>query len=179
MVFLEGESTRQLVTIIVTVAVWIFLKVTFLYFFFRPKYEAHTLENISSYLNLITVFLFCTSVFNLIILLRVPAWLGAIGSMVLVGLLSYQLFWIDNLAFRTQWRTVAVITLVTGELFLAVSFLPTSVYVNALLMTLGYYTMTGLARNWLLNIRERRVIARYLLISCSILVIMLLTAKWI
>ncbi|OGY51325.1 MAG: hypothetical protein A3J59_02555 [Candidatus Buchananbacteria bacterium RIFCSPHIGHO2_02_FULL_56_16] len=179
LVFLEGESTRQLVTIIVTVAVWIFLKVTFLYFFFRPKYEAHTLENISSYLNLITVFLFCTSVFNLIILLRVPAWLGAIGSMVLVGLLSYQLFWIDNLAFRTQWRTVAVITLVTGELFLAVSFLPTSVYVNALLMTLGYYTMTGLARNWLLNIRERRVIARYLLISCSILVIMLLTAKWI
>lgn len=179
LVFLDGESTKQLVTVITTVSVWIFLKVTFLYFFFRPKYEAHTLENISSYLNLITVFLFSSSMFNLIILLRVPAWQGAIGSLVLVGLLSYQMFWIGDLGFRTAWRSVAVITLVTGELFLAVSFLPTSVYVNGLLMTLGYYTMTGLARNWSLNIRERRVVVRYLLISFSILVIILLTAKWI
>ena len=117
--------------------------------------------------------------FNFIILLQVPAWQGAIGSMVVIGLLSYQLFWIGDLGFRTQWRTLAVITLVTGELFFAVSFLPTSVYVNGLLMTLGYYTMTGLARNWLLNIRERWVVVRYLLISFSILVIILLTAKWI
>ena len=179
LVFLEGESTKQLVTMITTISVWIFLKVTFLYFFFRPKYEPHTLENISSYLNLVAVFLFSSSVFNFIILLQVPAWQGAIGSMVVIGLLSYQLFWIGDLGFRTQWRTLAVITLVTGELFFAVSFLPTSVYVNGLLMTLGYYTMTGLARNWLLNIRERWVVVRYLLISFSILVIILLTAKWI
>lgn len=177
--FLEGEWPKQLAVIITTVAVWVFLKVTFLYFSFRPKYQVHALENISSYLNLIAIFLFNSDLFNLMILLDVALWQAVIASLLLAGALSYQLFWVSDIGTWTAWRFIAVITLVTGELFLAVSFLPTSVYVNGLLITLGYYTMTGLARNWLLNIRERQVTRRYLLISLSVLVIILLTAKWI
>ena len=179
LIFLESPSTQQLVAFVTTAAVWIFLKVTFLYFSFRPKYEAHSLENISSYLNLITIFLFSSNAFNVIVLLRVPVWQAALGCVLLFGLLSYQLFWISDITFRASWRSVLAITLVGAEFFLALSYLPTSVYVNGLMITLGYYAMTGLARNWLLNIREGRVVLRYLLISFSILAILLLTAKWV
>ena len=73
---------------------------------------------------------------------------------------------------------VAVIGLITTEIFLVATYLPSSVYVNAVLVTLAYYNMTGLARNWLLEIKERRILKRYVIISAVTFLIILATAKW-
>ena len=79
---------------------------------------------------------------------------------------------------KNGWAYVIIITLATVEIFWAVSFLPTSIYVNGMVVVISYYLLAGLARNWLLGIRGRKVVKRYLLISFVALAIVLLTAKW-
>ena len=75
LIFLEGKFIRHAFLLVVVILFWLFLKVVFLYFHLRPKYQAHTLENVSSYLNLITIFLLFSGFFNLFIFLNVSFWL--------------------------------------------------------------------------------------------------------
>jgi len=69
--------------------------------------------------------------------------------------------------------------LIISEIFLTVSFLPSSIYVNGMLVTISYYMLSGLARNWLIGIKDKRVVKRYVVTSLSLLVLILLTAKWL
>ncbi len=177
--FLEGRWFRQIFLLILVFGLWLFLEVIFLYFFFRPKYQAHALENISSYLNLMAFFLIFSGFFSLSIFLGFPSWFLGIISVVVVGFLTYQLFWVSNIPTVSAWPYLVIITLITEELFLATRFLPTSVYVNSLIITSAYYLLSGLARNWLLGIQEIKVIKRYLIITFICLVIILITAKWV
>ena len=176
--FLEGNLFKQIFLIGLVILVWIFLEVIFLRFHLSPKYQAHSLENISTHLSLLTVFLVASSFFSLRIFLGVPLWLLIISFGFILALATYQLIWSSDTKLVTSWPYIGVITIVATEIFWAVSFLPTSVYVNGLVVTVSYYLMTGLARNWLLGIQEGKVIKRYLLISTITLIIILATAKW-
>jgi hypothetical protein len=154
------------------------LEVIFLRFQLSSRYQAHSLENISTHLSLLTVFLVASSFFSLRIFLGVPLWLLIISFGFILALATYQLIWSSDTKLVTSWPYISVITIVATEIFWAVGFLPTSVYVNGLVVTISYYLMTGLARNWLLGIQEGKVIKRYLLISTITLIIILATAKW-
>ena len=173
--FLEGVFLKHFFFLILVVLIWSFLEVVFLRFHFRPKYQAYSLENISTHLNLITVFLTASSLFSFVIFLGLFWWLAIGVFIVIVLLLAHQSIETDSFA---GWPYVLVITLLTTEIFWAVIFLPTSVYVNGIIVTIGYYLITGLIRNWLLEIRGKKVVFRYLLISVICLIIILVTAKW-
>lgn len=176
--FLEGFYWRQFFCLITAVLLGVFLEMIYLWFHRRPKYQPNALENISAHLNLLTVFLLASSAYSLIIFLAFPLWLLLILFALSVLILTYELCWVDNVIFPASWPYLVVITLITLEVFLAVSFLPNSVYISGLIVAVVYYLMTGLARNWFLGVKENKVIKRYLLISLIILLIVLLTAKW-
>jgi len=176
--FLEGRFFKQFFVIVLSVLVWVFLQVVFLKFHLRAKYQAYSLENIATHFNLITVFLIASSFFNLTIFLGVPAWLLVIIFAIINILLIYQLVRLSDIALAVGWPYVVVITLIAAEIFWAVSFLPTSVYINGLIVTIVYYLITGLARNRLLGVWQKQVIKRYLLISLISLAVVLLSAKW-
>ncbi|MFA6322586.1 MAG: hypothetical protein WCX71_03870 [Candidatus Buchananbacteria bacterium] len=176
--FLEGQYARQLFLLGQMVLLWAYLEIIFLRYHLRPKYEPYSLENVTVHLNLITIYLTACGFYNLILFLAINFWL-LLGLFVLIGLLmSYQLIWASGVTTRVGWHYLAVISLLTAELFWIVNYLPTSIYVNGLMVTLGYYLMSGLSRNWLLGIRDSQVIKRYLIIGSFILLIILITAKW-
>ncbi|MFA5022486.1 MAG: hypothetical protein WC508_05415 [Patescibacteria group bacterium] len=176
--FLEGGAIKQIFVIILVFLVGIFLETIFLWFHLRPKYQPNALENISTHLNLIIIFFLATGFFSLILFLEAPLWLLVAIFAGVSAVLTYQLIWISGVNWSVGYPYISVITIVITEIFVAVSFLPTSVYFSALLVTISYYLMTGLTRNWLLEIREKRVVQRYLLISFGCLIIILATAKW-
>jgi len=176
--FLEGRFFKQFFVVVLSVLIWVFLKVVFLKFHFRARYQAYSLENISTHFNLIAVFLIASSFFNLTIFLGVPAWLLVIIFATINVLLIYQLVRLSDVTLSIGWPYVVVITLIATEIFWAVSFLPTSVYINGLIVTIVYYLVTGLARNRLLGVWQKQVIKRYLLISLISLAAILLSAKW-
>lgn len=176
--FLEGYLFRQFFIIILAVLIWAFLELTYLRFHLRLKYQVHALENISTYINLITVFLTVSSFFGLIIFLDFSFWILTTIFAVLIILLNYQIAYSSEAPLNSSWLYILAITLMMIEIFWSVNFLPTSIYVNGLVVTISYYLMSGLARNWLLGIQERKVVLRYLVISFISLIIILVTAKW-
>lgn len=177
--FLEGQLLKQLFVTGLTISIWVFLKTLFLKFHQKSKYQLYSLENISINLNLLTIFFITSSFFSLIIFLGVSFWFLLVIFSLIVTFLNYQLIWVGGVKLKVGWPYILIITIALIEIFWAISFLPTSVYVNGIIMTVSYYLMSGLARNWLLGIREKRVIKRYLLISIIVLIIILLTAKWV
>jgi len=174
----EGYLFRQFFIIILVVLIWAFLELTYLRFHLRLKYQVHSLENISTYINLIIVFFSTSSFFGLIIFLDFSFWILTAIFAVLIILLNYQIVYSSEAPLNSSWLYILAITLMMIEIFWSVSFLPTSIYANGLIVTISYYLMSGLARNWLLGIQERKVVFRYLLISFISLIIILVTAKW-
>lgn len=176
--FLEGFYLRQFLCLIVAALLGIFLEMIYLWLHARPKYQPHALENISAHLNLLTVFLISSGAYSLIIFINFPFWPLILIYTLLVLLLTYQLCWVENILFPASWPYIAVASVVTLEIFLAVSFLPTSAYVSGLIVALIYYLITGLWRNLFLGVKEKKVIKRYLLISIIVFLIIMATAKW-
>lgn len=176
--FLEGVVVRQIFLLILVIAIWAYMEVVYLWLHFRPKYQPHSLENISTHLNLITIFLTASGLYSLIVFFGFPTWALVIIFAIIASLLTHQMVWASGTTFKSEWPYVVVIGLITVQVFIATSFLPTSIYVNGLLVTLSYYVMTGISRNWLLGIKDKKVIKRYLVISGIFLVLILLTAKW-
>ena len=178
LVFLDSTIIRQIFLIILVVGIWTYFEVVYLWLHSRPKYQPHSLENISTHLNLLTIFLSASGLFSLIIFFGLSQWALALIFVIISGLLTHQMVWASGATLRSDWPYVFVITLAVTQVFIAVSFLPTSIYVNGLVITLAYYVMTGISRNWLLDIKNNKVIRRYLTISFVSLVVILATAKW-
>jgi len=178
-IFLDGGWLRQLVIFAVVVLNWLFLKVMFLYLYHRPKYQAHTLGNISGYISLVSVFFLIAGFFSLKIFLGISFWPLTGAVFIIVVLLIYQLLLASQVPISSIFPYATVIALVLSEIFIVVNLLPVSIYVSSLVVSLSYYLLSGLSRNWLLNIKERGVLIRYLTIGLTSLIIILASAKWI
>lgn len=176
--FLEGAIIRQIFLVILVGAIWTYLEVIYLWLHFRPKYQPHSLENISTHLNLLTIFLTASGLYSLIIFFGLSLWALIIIFAIISILLTHQMVWASGATLKSEWPYVLVISISVLQVFIVVSFLPTSIYVNGLLVTLVYYVMTGISRNWLLDIKDNKVIQRYLIISSIFFILILLTAKW-
>ncbi|MBN1778948.1 MAG: hypothetical protein JW816_01890 [Candidatus Buchananbacteria bacterium] len=177
--FVEGRWLRYFYGLVFTFFLFIFLQIIYLYLHRRPKYEAYALENISNYLNVFAVFLLFSGFFGLQLFLNFNIWSILLLGGVALFLLTFELFYVSNLSFTKSRLAILIIILVSLEVCLAVNYLPTSIYVDSLIVTLTYYLMSGLARNWLLNIKEKRVIIRYVIITLVCLVLILFSAKWV
>jgi hypothetical protein len=177
-IFLDGNGWQLASAMLLSGFLWLFMETIFFYFYLRPKYQAHALENISYYLNLAAVFLFYSGLFNLSVFLTFKFWWLMLSGIIFSILLLHELFWVSEISFQSSRVYIIIITLLMAEFFWTVSFLPTSVYVNGMIMTTSFYLLGGLARNWLLEIREPKVLRRYLFNSLFVFIIILLTAKW-
>jgi hypothetical protein len=148
-------------------------------FLHRPeKYPLFAIENIYSYLDLITFFFFSTIFYYLAIFFNFPLWILVLFILILTHALIYQVFWANKVATKKSFIFISVISLILGELFWIINFWPTGFYFNALLLSLFYYTMVGISRYHLLDPLDKKVVRKYLMVGGVCLVIVLLTGKW-
>ncbi len=176
--FIETSLLKQVTILTLVIFLWAYLEILFLRFHFRPRYQAHSLENITAHLSALGVFFAGSGMLGLSIFIGLPQWQMAIAWAVFIFALVYELSWSSGLTVKTTWHYLAVITVISTELFVAVYFLPTSMYVGGVLLATSYYLMIGLARNWLLDVKEPSVVKRYVGVSMAVIVAVLLTAKW-
>lgn len=175
---LEGRWWRLAATGLVGLLVWVALEDLYRSFHHAERRPAASSINLSSNLGLISHFLFAAALLWLVVFLRFPLWLAALLLGGVAALLTYQATWLVGCTAAQGLPYVATLTLVDVELLWAVSFLPTSVYVGALLLTAAYYVAAGLARNHLLGMLTRRIVSRYLMFGLGAMALVLLTAKW-
>ena len=178
LVFLENVLLRHFIALAIVLLIFAILQSVTLKFNFRHKYQPHSLDNIISHTNSLSVFLISSGFFSFLIFLAVSSGLLFALFGAFIFLITIQLLWFSETSIKSGWPFLFVITVLMVEIFWAVIYLPTSIYVNAMILTLSYYLISGILKNWLLGIRENRVIKRYLIVSAASLIIILATAKW-
>ena len=176
--FLKTKTLKYFIVLVLAVFLAVFLETLFLSLYKPDRYQIGSLENISGYLNLISLFFLVSGLYGLLIFLVIPLWILALVLLVVSALLTYEIMAVSEILFSKSWSYIIIFSLILLELFWVISFLPTSVYVNGLIIALAYYVMAGLSRNWLLGNLEKSVIKRYLLVSLVCFIVILITAKW-
>lgn len=177
--FIDSFLIRWLVAALAAVFLGFFLE-NFFYYSYQPgRYQPYALENTANYFNLLSVFLFFSSAYSLIVFLDLSMTILAILILLVVGLLSYQVTWFYKIPLSKSWLYLLISLLLAIEFFWVVSFLPTSFYVNGLILAVVYYFILGLIYSHLLDKLDKRVIRRYALVSLGALVIILGTARWL
>ncbi len=179
LILLSSVWLRHVSVILVSFLLFLFLEDIFYYFFRVKKYQVYSLENISSYVNLVSFFFFASSMYGLVIFLKLDVWILSLGVALAVFLLAYQTMRINGLSWRSSWLYLLIIVLVCVEIFWTIGFWPTSFYINGLFLSLVFYLILNLTRYQILNKLERKIVARYLIISLVVVLITLGTARWV
>ncbi len=174
---LEGRWFVRVVTVVFALLLFVALEDLYLAFHQPTRHSGSASLNIATYLGAVTYFAVAASLLWLMIFFSFPLWLGALLLGGLTVLLTYQTLWAIGGSGRAGIPYLVALPVVSMELFWAVSYLPTSVYVGALLLTAGWYVVSGCGRNQLLGTLHRHVVWRYLIIGGLSVLVGLLTAK--
>lgn len=174
---LEGYWFRQVIAVCLAFLLLVALEDLYLAFHDPARHQAYAPVNIASYMGLVTYFFYAASLLWLMAFFTFPLWLAALLLAGITALLTYQSLWAIGGSFWRGWPYLVTLSLLSVEMFWAVSFLPTSVYVGALVLTAGHYVASGLSRNQLLGTLHRGVLVRYVVTALCCLALVLLTAK--
>lgn len=182
-VFLNNNLLKFGFAVFVGIILFLYMENLFSYFHIPTKYHIYSLENISGYINLVSMFFMSSSFYGFKISLGIEIisyWvLTYIAIMLfLIIILILQTFWINKISFKSGKNYIIVMSIILIQIYFIIFFLPSAFYVNSVIFVLSYYTITGLARYKLLNKLEKRVIIKYMTVSLLMFFLLLVTAKW-
>ena len=128
-------------------------------------------------LTLATSFL----IFNAIISLKIPFW----GTGLTIGLLAFPLFlqgfWSVSLEkkYAAKLLTLALsVSLMVGELALALSFWPVTLVVGSLFLTVAVYVLLGLGQTYLEQRLFAQTVKEYLTVGILVFLGMFFATHW-
>lgn len=134
--------------------------------------------NLLSYINSFIIFFSASSLYAALIFISWSLW-SAIGIMtVLVFILHLHIMLASHLTWTHIKAHSFVTALLMGELFASLIMLPTTFWVKGLLVTIGFYIITGLSRCALTSVLSTILLKRYLLWGSFIVIAILITAPW-
>lgn len=177
-IFMNSQFVIQLLFILNLIFLYLYLRQSYYYLLKPLGAEVFSPENTSAYVNWLVFFLLASTLYGLASFLNLPiAWLALI-MMVITALLVYQLIWENKIELRQGLPYVLIVCLILVELFWSISFLPFNYNIAGLSLAIGYYIITGLAKNHLLDKLDATRIKMYLMLGLISLFLVLLTAKW-
>jgi len=148
-------------------------------FLYQSKdYQPYALENIYSYVNMITLFLFYASFFGLFLFLTWPIWLFVVLTLLLSAFLFARTLWSYKIIWQQSKLYILVIGIVLAETFYVMSLMPTSYVFNGLILIVIYYLLTNIIKDHPRQRIEPKNIKKYFMISIIIVIISFLTTRW-
>jgi hypothetical protein len=148
-------------------------------FYHSSHYPANSFESMSGNINSISLFLLITVGYSFYTFLNLPIWVLALLFLFSSTLLAYQTMWISGIELKRSWLYILIIDLLAVELFWTLLFLPHTFYLKGLVITVVYYIIINLSRNYLINLLNKKMVWRYLLVGGIILLLSLVTAQWL
>lgn len=119
--------------------------------------------------------------FNFLFSLKQYFFVNALGTAVIVFLLSFHLFWTIKLKKYVEKEVLKyalLIGLILGQLSLVVSFVPTKTAITPLFLTASFYSLAGLIYNYLNERLFKETVQEYVIVWVFVLFISLLTLSW-
>lgn len=142
------------------------------------SYQPYALENIYSYVNLLTSFMFYASFFGLYLFLDIPYWLTTIITFLVSLMLIYRTLWANKIEWSQGWLYIIAGGFVLAESFWVISFVPLSYFVAAFILMIIYYLVFSFIRDHLLGKINPRSIKKYIIVSIVSLAVVLITSQW-
>jgi len=180
-IFLEGGFLVQAFILINSFALFVFLYCVWDKYSLLQLDLRYALENIIGYFNLAIFFFIAVDFFYFDLNTNGKfIWLFLIFCAIALGL-SYSSLEIFNLFSQQAVLYLGVLLLIMIQVIWVINFLPISVYSKAALVSLVYYTVLGLSKHYLVFGWQEikfKVVRRYLFISVSGLLLVLLTSRW-
>lgn len=179
MFFVEAPVWRHAIIAGVAVSQLVYLTNVFYYYFRTEKYQLNSLQNLSSYLNLAAIFMLAASAYSVYLYLGWATWVMAIVIAVLAWGVALQTMVLNQAELQATWIVSLACAVMTAQVFWAVSFWPSSPYVNAFVVTVVHYVTLNLSRYHVIDQLEKTVVWRYFVIGVSMLLLTVLTARWV
>ncbi len=177
-IFIKNALLRHGLFIFTGVSVGLFLETLFVYIYGHENYRAGSLEGVSKIINLVTCYFFFSGIYGLSIMVGLPLWIIIIMALAAIIIIGYEFLWINKIPNKAKWLSLIIINLILLELFIAVNFLPTGIYVDGFILTVAYYAMANIISNHLAGKLKKSALLWYLIISILMLLLVLFTAQW-
>ncbi len=177
--FLEQPSVIMMIAGLAVALILLYAEYVFQYIHLPATYQPYSLEYLSLFLNLLTVFFLSAVGFGLILLVQISLGIVSLFALFCFVFVIYGTFWVSK-AHESKIKpyTLGGSILMT-ELFIAISFLPTSYFTSAALMTVLFYLFIGLTRAHVLRTLSTPIIKHYLITSSVLLLAILLSSQWL
>jgi hypothetical protein len=179
MLFIETQWLLIVIAVIVAVFVGLFLEHVFRFVHVPGIYQPYALEHTSIVLHIASIYFFTTMFYGLHTFLLTPVWLISLIFFLLAALFVYETLWVSKVASKTASHIALLGALVLTQLFAAVAFMPTSFFVNAAIVSVGFYVFLGVIRTSLLQRLSGVALRRYTIAGGLFLLVILFSAKWI
>lgn len=178
-IFLNNKILIQILFIIDIAFLYFYLRCVY-YYLIRPQfYETFSIENISSYGNLLTFFLIATTIYGLQSFLGAPIWILEIIMLIIIFFIVYQIIWVNKIDFKKGLTYILICCLILVELSWSISFLSFNYNIAGLFLAINYYILVGLVKDYSLNKLDKKTIKMYLGIGLTCLFLILFTAQWL
>ncbi|MDP2683922.1 MAG: hypothetical protein Q8P20_02590 [bacterium] len=148
------------------------------YIFESADYQPYALENIYSYVNLISLFLLYAGFYGFLILLGWPVWVFVILCFFLTAMLFMRTLWSYKIEWNRSKLYILIVATVMTEAFYIISILPTSYIFNGLIMIIIYYLLINFIKDHLKDRFNKKNVRFYLIVAGVVFVVSILTARW-
>lgn len=176
--FFEQDLTRHLFSMSIMLVYAVLLHNIYAFLWEPHRYQPYAIENISRYVNILSVFFLVTSFAMFRLLTNFSVWPLAPILGALLCIITLQTLWAQKVPLRRALGISALFGLGIAELAVAVNYLPVRPLVQAGLVAVPYYFFISLTHDWLKQQVDRVVVQRLSLYSLLLIILICLTAQW-
>ena len=179
LVFFNNVTFYRVISVFISFASFLFLESVFIYLYYPQKYVLSSLENISSYLNIVVSFFLYSGYYGLMVFLHLQSKWLFVSLIVLNMVLLLQTFFINKLKFKKIYLALLLALVILVEVVWAVQYLPFTFLVKGVMVSLVYYIISGLFRYYFLQSYNKKILWRHVLVVSVVAFFLLFTAKWL
>lgn len=179
LLFVSVDLYYHLLVFVSGIMLFLFLEQILNYFYFAVRYQPYTLEYFSFYWNILAIMAFSSCLFGFRILYQYNLYLVASVYLILIFFITKEIFWVNKIEWEKYALFCLTLPIIMFELFVVFSYLPSSYYVNAVILTVVYYMMISLSRLFLQEKLNRRNLLSHIIVGGISILVVLFTAQWV
>lgn len=177
--FLDSATLRLGLSVIAAFFLYFYAEHLFGFVHLPVFYQPHALQNLTMVLQVLAMFFFVAGLHAFV--LFVPFIPLIVLVILLIPYTCASIFlslWMGKAPRDIQRRYAVGGTILFTELFIALSFLPSTFTTSAALLAICFYLFLGLTRAHVQAKLTRRLVRRYLGLSFLMLVLVIMSARW-
>lgn len=142
------------------------------------RFTAEGFVHLVRALRVVASFFFLAFCFGITVFMQVPVWIPALAVLAATALVSWETLWHAKRSSREEVPLIAALALVASQLYVGLSFLPTSAAVNAAVATTFLAFALHFAERAFDGDGSAKWLRRQFAMSGLLVVLVLATARW-